>query len=101
MKKVMKLGLSSLLGAVVGNLIYHLLRAYRQAQQVQTGTLPEMEVIRAAWVPQTTLATTLLASRVKQQPGWVSFLLAVALTLVAVPATRSSRYGHRNDFLLR
>ena len=91
MKKVVKLAVSSFLGAVVGNLIYHLLRAYRQAQQVQVGALPETEVIRAAWVPHTTLATTLLASRVKQQPGWVSFLLAVALTLVAAPAIRSSR----------
>lgn len=88
LKKVVGVGVSSFLGAVVGNLVIHLLRAYRDAQLVRERRLPETDVVRAAWVPQSTLAATVLASRVQERPGWVGFLLAVALTLIAVPASR-------------
>lgn len=86
-KKVVKVSVDALLGAVVGNLIYHLLRSYRQAQQVKVGELPDTEVMRAWWVPQSTVAATFLASRVEHRPGALGFLLGMAFALVAVAAT--------------
>lgn len=85
--RMVTVGVNALLGAAAGNLLHHLLRSSRQVQQVREGSLPDTEVIRADWVPQSTIAATLLASRVKQRPGALAFLLALAFALVARPAT--------------
>ena len=90
-RKLITTGVASLLGAAAGNLVYHLLRSHRQAQRVRVGALPDTEVIGAAWVPESTIAATLLASRVKERPGTLGFLLALAFALVARSAT-----GQRN-----
>lgn len=83
MKKSLRTPVAALLGAVAGNLAHHMLRSYRQKQQVRRGELPDGEVVRAVWVPESTVVATILGSRVAEQPGAVGFLLAMALALVA------------------
>ena len=87
LKKTIIVAIPSLLGSVAGNLAYHLIDSYHEAQQLEADALPPTKVIGANWVPQSTLAATLLATRTEQRPGLVGFLLAMALSLVAVAAT--------------
>jgi hypothetical protein len=87
-KRLIPLAIASLLGTVTGNLIVHLIQAYHQAQQVKERALAGTEVIGVRWVPQSTLAATMLASQTTQRSKSVAFLLALAMTLVVVPASQ-------------
>lgn len=93
-KKLIKAAIGSLTGALAANLAYHLVRSYRQAEQVKVGALPGTEVVGAVLVPETTVVATLLAARVKQRPGTLGFLLGMALTLVVLPTARPPRAAY-------
>ena len=85
--KTISVAIASLLGAVAGNLAYHLIDSYQDAQQVKVGTLPDTNVVGANWVPQSTLAATVLAMRTERRPGLLGFLVGMALALMGVAAT--------------